>query len=272
MTIKKMPLIGIIGGCGPFATLDIERKILAATMLLCKPKCDQDFYPMITLNKTQLQDRLIAFYSDNKHLQQELISGINELFFFNVDIFLIACQSAHVFLEDSLQHLKKPKFINMIDTTIDRIKGFSLKQKKIGVLGTKVLYSSNQYQVKLKQRGIEAILPNNTLQEKLSLAISFIKMEGGRGSFDINGTDNSSEVIKSSINKGLSESVEYVKDSINYFIREGADKIILGCTELPLILPYLYNSFSNDIFIDSNSICAEAVVKYANKLEKAGDF
>lgn len=59
-----------------------------------------------------------------------------------------------------------------------------------------------------------------------------------------------------------------IKKAINYLSSMGCEHVILGCTELPLVLPHINIEEVKVELIDPNAILAESVVHLAGKLEQ----
>lgn len=275
MHFHPKPIIGLLGGCGPHATLDIERKILSATCSIKAPVNDQDYYPMVVSYNTQLQDRSQAKNDGGTDLIFQLKASIEQLVAFKADILLLTCQSAHVFLKDIQPVLDKVLFVSMIDVTIKRILSYPLKWKRIGLIGTDVLYGSKLYQTTLKSKGIDVVTPSRALQKRVMHAIYTIKTHGTDfltsfkgSSAPFNKEKNITNQFSSRVSETLNLSVQYIIDTINFLLDQKIDGIILGCTELPLLLPYLTAHFSENIFIDPNQLSAEQVVLHAFEMDR----
>ena len=247
--IQNKPVIGILGGCGPLATLDIENKLLSTMSVLLSTTKDQDYYPMIIFQSTQLSDRNQIKKQNNYILRKQLKLGIEKLILCKVDIILVACQSAHVFLDLSIT--KNVQFVNMIDTTVSKLMLNLPNLKRVGLLATDILCQSNLYQQKLQTYNIEVITPPRNLQEQLMKLIYVIKAQG---------TNVSS--IKT-INP-----MQQLEVLIDHMQQRNCDGIILGCTELPLLLSKIKPK-QREIIIDPNQLCAEEVIFIAQKLEQS---
>lgn len=271
------PVIGLLGGCGPYATLDIERKLLSATYTIVNPLIDQNYYPMIVSYNTQLPDRSKAKGNGRTELVFQLKESLEQLLSLNVNILLLTCQSAHVFLEDIQSNLGKVAFVSMIDVTIKKVLSYCPRWKRVGLIGTDILYSSNLYQDTLKNEGIEVIIPPQFLQKHVMQAIYSIKAHGVdffssslkssdiSSSGDIDGISNHTSLTRKEI---LAHSIQFIKDAISFIQDQGVDGIVLGCTELPLLLPYLSPYFPESILIDPNRLSAEQVILHAYEMEK----
>ena len=91
--------------------------------------------------------------------------------------------------------------------------------KKVGILGTPSTLNSKLYQKALSKRRIESIIPNNKQQKILDKIIR-----------NVLAGETKKKDIKRLIN---------IADSLRF---QGAEGILLGCTELPLIFPSEYSS------------------------------
>jgi aspartate racemase len=273
------PKIGLIGGCGPYATLDIEQKILLATRSFLSAAKDQDYYPMLISYNTQFLDRTQAKHSCEMELKNQIRASIENLICMNVDILLLACQSAHVYLNDIRPNLDKVVFLDIIKVTTKHILSSPQKWKRIGLMGTNVLYESKLYQTELKAHGVEVIIPSDSLQKHIMQVIYTIKMYGtsflttqfNDCHFNINSHKNRNASPHCVPLKKITDPLKHIISTINYLIDQKIDGIILGCTELPLLLPYLMHYFSENIFIDSNRLIAEEVILCASKIEKSSN-
>lgn len=110
--------------------------------------------------------------------------------------------------------------------------------RKLGLTGTKWLVESDVYPEKLKKRGVEWILPTPDERSEINRIIMTELVEG---------------VFKP-------ESVEYFREVIEKMKVAGCDAVILGCTEIPLIL----NDSNSPIpTLDSTRLLARAALRRA---------
>lgn len=151
--------------------------------------------------------------------------------------FIIICSNTGNKAADGVQKKIGIPILNIIDVTAKRIKtkGF----RKIGLLGTKITMEENFYKDKLtKKYGLEVIIPDKRERQVVS------------------------DIIYKELCKGIikKSSKKKIKKIIRNLIANGAEGIILGCTELPLIIE------QKDVRIpafDTTTIHAEAAVEYA---------
>jgi aspartate racemase len=110
--------------------------------------------------------------------------------------------------------------------------------KRLGVLGTRWLVDSEVYPEKLSARGIECVRPSAADR------------------------DASSRVIMEELVRGVfePEGVQLYRRIIGLMKREGCEAVILGCTELPLILNDLNSPLPT---LDSTRLLARAALRRA---------
>ena len=128
------------------------------------------------------------------------------------DIILLCTNTIHLVSNRITEDVKIP-FLHIAEATGDAIKHLGLK--KIGLLGTKFTMEKDFYtKVLTDQYGLEVIIPSDSDRQ---IVHDIIYNELVIGEFN----DSSREKCKEIINK-----LEI----------EGAEGIILGCTELPLLI------------------------------------
>lgn len=127
----------------------------------------------------------------------------------------IACNTAHVLLSQ-LQSVSKVPFISMIDETAGQV--YMDGRIKIGLMGTPSVIKYGLYQKALSKYDISVVIPSKEQIEMMEKVIRNI-LKGNKT------TDDRRNLIK-------------IADDLR---RGGAEGIILGCTELPLVFPEKYS-------------------------------
>lgn len=276
------PTIGILGGCGPLATLDIEQKILKAMQRLLHPLIDQDYFNMLVLNHTQFCDRNDVIIFNKKALFDEYLQAMKSLVSLGADVLLLACQTAHHYLPELQKFISVPIVDIVQEMAKFMSKSFST-DCKIGLLATEATNEKKLYQTALAPYGIEVVSPSAEIQKKLMEAIYIIKT-GVHLSDEYPELPNLchlridqsrySEFKQHPYRQVLVEKTfpnphETIKQATAYLAGKGCRQVILGCTELPLILPHIQNIEKIKVgLIDPNSIVAESIVCLAAALEK----
>ena len=280
MEHNMKPTIGIIGGSGPLATLDIEKKILSANLKLTNPLIDQDYFNLVVFNYSGTYDRndFVVFGRPDPLTQyNKYITSISAL---DVDLILLACNTAHMYLP-ALQEKTKIPIISIIEATANYLRLKHSKCSKAGLISTKATQEKKIYHDLLSRYDIEVVNVESSTQDSLMEAIYLIKAGVGlvheeaslkniRRSSSI-GIEQA-RVLKNHPYKQILLQEKFpnpsfiVKEAIEELKRKKCQHIIFGCTELPLVIPYLKKE-SDLHFIDPNSIIAEAIVETLIDLE-----
>lgn len=152
-----------------------------------------------------------------------------------VDGIVLCANTAHLFA-DKLQEAIKLPIIHIVDETAKAItkNGF----KKVGLLGTKFTMERDFYKDKLKEYGLEVLIPGQ--QETRDYIQHTIKEELGIGFINPETKTNYIAII-------------------NELIDSGAECIVLGCTEIPMLISQA--DFTIPVF-DTTKIHSEAIVEY----------
>ena len=196
--------IGIIGGMGPMATVELFRLIVANT----KSSADQDHIHIYIDNNTQISDRTQAILHGGKSPVPEIVASAEKLEQAGADLLLMPCNTSHYFI-DEIQRQVSLKIHNMIEETAAAV--YKAGYKKAGLLATTGTVKGRIYEKYSEKYGIEILSPDFEEQEILMRFI-YEGVKAGNTGFDVRG-----------INK--------VVDSLT---KRGAETIILGCTELPV--------------------------------------
>ncbi len=230
----------IIGGMGTLATTNFIVELNKKH----SPTKDQDFFNYILFNHAEIPDRT-AYILDQTAPSPlpALLEDIEKINILNPEFIVIACNTAHYFMEE-LQNATSIPIINMIQETVKAIPSLShykSTKKKVGLAGTEGTIANKLYQRELLSHGYEVILPTTDLQEKINRLIYYFVKEQGI------------------INHTLYE--EILED----FKQLGNDFTLLGCTELSLINSHdLIKKFP---IIDSEKILLDQTYQLAQKLK-----
>jgi aspartate racemase len=232
----KEKTIGILGGMGPEATIDLFTKIVKGT----KVKKDQDHLRILIDNNPKISDRTLAIQGKGPSPLPQLLQSAKLLQKAGADFIIIPCVTAHYYY-DSLQRKIKIPILHMVEETVKHIKKKFKGVRKIGLIATTGTIQTGLFQKALSLIGIDVILLNPYVQRHWVMEAIY----GKKG-------------IKAI---GPSESSRYLIVEVSQrLIRQGARAIIAGCTEIPLVLK------DGDLpvpVIDPISILAQAAIKEA---------
>ena len=226
-------IIGILGGMGPESTADFFLKIIKTTPV----KKDQDHLRIIVDNNPKIPDRTLALLGNSKHPLEEIKETIHNLEKAGVELIAMPCNTVHYYY-DELQRSTNIPIINMILETTAYIRRVFPNIKKMGILATTGTIKAGIYSEALKE--IEVIIPDEEEQEKVMNAIY-----GERG-------------IKAGYTQGSPR--KDMLEVAEVLIKKEAEAIIMGCTEISLVLNQKDLSVP---LIDPLQILAEVVVKKA---------
>ncbi len=227
-------VIGVLGGMGPEATIDLFHKIIKFTAV----EKDQEHLRIIIDNNPKIPDRTAAILGKGEDPLPALQNTAKNLEKAGADFIIIPCNTAHYFLSSIKKSVQIP-ILNMIEETVKEVRHKIPQVKKVGLLASMGIYKTGIYHQHLKKYNIEAIYPDDKSKDEVMKIIYAVK------------AGNLSEKVKGKILK-ISQKL----------IDEGAEIIIAGCTEIPLILK------GEDIpvpLIDPTKILAKAAVKKARK-------
>ncbi len=233
-----MKTIGIMGGMGPMATVDLMKKIIFAT----PASKDQEHIPMLVDNNSQIPDRTKAIMGQGASPAPEMVKTAKRLMMAGADFIIIACNTAHYFLPEILPQISIP-VLSIIDVTTNSAleKGF----KFVGLLATTGTVFTGLYQKKLEASGIQCITPPTDKQHLIDDMI-YQGVKANNENYD----------------------TRAVKELLAEMQNAGAEAFILGCTEVPVAVS-MYKLQGE--FIDATDELAKAAIKFA-KEEEANDI
>ncbi|MDF2950265.1 MAG: aspartate racemase [Sedimentibacter sp.] len=226
-----MKTLGIIGGMGPLATVDLYRRIVLRTKALK----DQDHIHVIIDSNTNIPDRTKAIIANGEDPTIELIKSARMLEAAGADFLIMPCNTAHYFIDVIKESVHIP-FVNMLEETVNYTYDKYGKYITVGIMATDGTIKSKIYEDYFKKLGIKTVVPEET-QEKI---MKFIY-----------------EVIKSG---RYDEGTDLFYECVSELKEKGADAFLLGCTELSSA-QYLFNFEGS--FINPIEVLTEASIKYA---------
>lgn len=202
--------IGILGGMGSYATLHFFSRILKAF-----PAEKEWERPRIVIdNRCTMPSRVRAYLYGEK--RQELVEmmaeSISILLRMGADTVILACNTAHLFLDEVkalLPETDRDKVINMIQMCADSLKREGNMARKFYLLATEGTIDSRIYQETFKLAGLEILCPCETEYPKMRRLIEAVKQNK----------------ITAPVKK---EFLQMLKEC-------SYQNIILGCTEFPVL-------------------------------------
>ncbi len=221
--------LAILGGMGPEAS-ELMYKTLIRMSIEKFGAVHNDQFPDIALFSVPVPD-FISDELSKKAALKMLKTKVKMVNPKDILCFSIACNTAHLLIRELQKETSVP-FVSMVDEMIKQVKkgGF----KKIGLMGTPTTLRTGLYDMAFEEAGIESVLPQQNQIDQLEKVIRSV----------IAGTNGKKEI----------EILVKIADSL---VSKGAEAIILGCTELPLVFPSKYKVQS----FNSISVLAEALLQ-----------
>ncbi len=224
--------IGILGGMGPAAALDLQAKILALT----PATRDDEHLPVVTWNVPQVPDRVAAIAGRGPSPLPAMAEGARALEAAGAQAVAIACNTAHHWAGD-LQAVLRVPLLHIVDAVAESIAARAARPACIGLLATRGTLASGFYGRRLEALGYAWITADEACQAAfVDTAIAAVKA-------------------------GHAEAArERFAAAAGHLATRGADLLLLGCTELPLASPG--TGFEAQC-LDANHALAESIVRFA---------
>lgn len=195
--------VGIIGGMGPLATCDLYTKIINNTKALT----DQEHLRIYIDNHSQVPNRTESILYGGENPVPYIVESGKKLISIGAQLLVMACNTSHYYIEEIQNQLTVP-VISMIDSTYQSVLKNGIK--KVAILATEGTIKARVYQ-KVFEQNIEVIVPSDE-EQNIVTDIIYNGVKAGKREYDTG-------VFQNLVKK---------------LMEQGAEKIILGCTELPL--------------------------------------
>ncbi len=242
-----MNVIGIVGGIGPFAGLDLCDKILSKTHV----STDQEHLPVVLVSVPEKIEDISRFLLGESDINPAyaVVEVIKKLQCADATHIAIPCNAMHApgifdVIKTQIEETEvKVRLLDMVDETILFIKTYHSDIRKIGVLSTTSTFKKKVYFNALKNIGFEPIRPSENVQKEIHEAVYNKKT----------GIKAQSTPITNRAKNSLVKGIRYLKHN-------GAEGIILGCTEIAYAIPY--KKLSDVLLFNTTRILIRALINY----------
>ena len=224
--------IGILGGMTPESTVTYYQHIF---------KRYHELFGDLDYPETIIYDVSFQRFSDWmgvedwESIEEALLSGLESLKAAGADFAIIATNTMHI-LFDRLQARSPLPLISIIDATAETIKGEGMGT--VGLLGTRFTMEKPFYRDGLAKHGIDALVPVKEERDYVDRVV-FEELTYGQT---------------------LLESRNGYLNIIEHLVERGAEGVILGCTEIPLLVTPEHTSVR---LFDTTIIHAEKALQHA---------
>lgn len=230
--IMKEKVVGILGGMGPEATIDIFAKITKET----KAKKNEDYLRVIIDSNPKMPSRQKAILEGTKSPGPAMAETAVNLEKAGADFIIIAANTAHYFFDDVKNAVNIP-VLHIINEAIKETTRVAPNIKKIGILASSGATRSKIYNNACDKFEVSVLDVPKKLQKQVQKSIYSFIFEGRN-----------------------EKNVKMMVNVADYLINQGAEALVMGCTEIPLIIG---NMKFNIPLIDPNEIIAKVAVKFA---------
>ena len=226
-----MKTVGIIGGLGPESTIDYYQRIIASYR---EQKRDGS-YPSIIINSVDLNKmRDLIQANELSKVVEYLAVELQRLARAGADFGVLSANTPHIVF-DEIRDISPIPLISIVEATRDAAAGLDLK--RVGLFGTRFTMQGRFFPEVFSRAGITLLVPDESQQAYIHERYM-------------------SELVNGIF---LPETRQRLLQIVDHMIeREGIEALILGGTELPLILP---DATHNGIpLLDTTRIHVERIV------------
>jgi len=231
-----MKTLGIIGGIGPESTIEYYRQTIASYR---RQKQDGS-YPQIIINSIDMK-KMLDFIEANElvRLMEYLLTEVQKLAKAGADLGLLASNTPHIIF-DELSRQSPIPLLSIVEAACEATKKLGLK--RVGLFGTRFTMQGRFYPDVFSRERITLIVPD--AEEQAYIHDKYMNEL-------VNG------IILTETRERLLNIVDRMK------AQESIEGLILGGTELPLILPQA--SHSGLPFLDTTRIHVECALAQMRK-------
>lgn len=238
--------IGVVGGVGPYAGLDLNRKIYEQ----CMACSDQDHVNVYLISAgghiPDRTDYLLRRQTQNP--ADGILAVLRQLDRLGVPVAAVPCNTSHagpIFsrVREGLQsEAAQIRLLHMIEELGRFLREQLPAARRIGVLATDGTVASNVYGECLRRYGLEVLYPDQGQQRRVHAAI----YDPDYG-------------IKANGQPVTARARRQVLEAFRALGARGADAVVLGCSELPLaVRPGMLEGCP---IVDSTAVLARALVR-----------
>lgn len=230
--LNNKPVLGILGGLGPMATAYFYELVTEHTVA----HADSEHIDIVISSRASTPDRTAFILGESEDDPREfMIEDAKRLQEWGCDFIAIPCNTAHYFYDSIADNVSIP-VLNIVEETAKFLNDEGIK--RVGLLATDGTVCSHTYEKYLKKFGIECIVPNPDDQKTVM------------------------HIIYDQIKEGRPADIQAFYGVVNNLKESGAQALILGCTELPLIGKQTH---LGPEFVDSLLVLARASILACGK-------
>jgi aspartate racemase len=210
LSAAREKTVGVIGGMGPEATVDFQRRLIAAV----PAHDDAGHIHVLVDNNPKIPSRIAALLEGGgEDPAPVLIAMAQGLERQGADFLVIPCNTAHYYLPAIAKAVSIP-LLDMVGLSIARLAALSRKPNKIGMLASPAVRKVGLYAACMHDAGFEALFPDEAGDEKILGVIRAVKANA--------------------VTREHRRDYAGVADSL---AKAGAEAFLIACTELSVLGP-----------------------------------
>lgn len=204
-----MKKLGLVGGTGPESTVPYYQGIVYGV----QKRVGEKFFPNLTIESINVFD-VLQLCNEEKYdeLTDYLMTAISNLVNSGADFVALSANTPHIVF-DKLQEKSNVPLVSIVEVTKDE--ALRLNKHKLGLLGTIFTMTGDFFKKPFADSGIQIIVPTVDEMEYVNHKIS-TELELG--------------IVKEETRNNFCKIIEHMKND------NDIEAVILGCTELPLLL------------------------------------
>lgn len=242
------PVVGVLGGLGPAATVTF----LDLLVRLTEADKDQDHVDAVVLQHSSVPDRTQAILHGAPSPGPVLARDAQLLEQMGVDFVVLPCNSAHAFIDEIAEGLSVDVLSivglsagQAVETAASRADDPG--PHTIGVFATEGTIAAQTYEKAVRERGARAWIPPGDMQADLTTII-YDQVKGGRP-----------------------VDVELLTRLVDRALAEGCDAVLFGCTELSIVYAEVEDLSERWEVVDSLETLAVATIERAGRHVRVWD-
>jgi aspartate racemase len=231
-----MKTLGILGGMGPLATSDFYRKVIDLT----PAQDDPDHIAVVMVANPRIPLRIAAWEGHGPSPVPALTVVARQLVAMGAGVIAMPCNTAHYWYAQLQAAVPHAQFLHIADEAMRAVAARHPQARHIGLLATHATVKMGLYQASTATfcpTGASILRLDDEAQNQCSASITAIKAGN------------------------LAQGAQALQPAVKALIAQGAEVIVLGCTELPLVMQSLSKAVP---LIDATETLAQAAIAACN--------
>ncbi|MDF3916232.1 aspartate/glutamate racemase family protein [Escherichia coli] len=223
-------LIGVLGGMGPAATVDLFNKFITFTAA----QRDQEHIPLLISSIPNIPDRTDALMHNGLSPLPIMRDYMHKLEDAGAECIIIPCNTAHYWFKE-LKDSCHIDILSIVETTINEVRDCG--KTRIGLLATDATLYMGLYQKGIESLGFTCVSPDSDGQKRVMESIYSLKAGN------------------------ILHAQQLMNEQAETLFSLGAEILVLGCTEIPVILSEAIKEHPSR-YIDSTASLVRAGIKW----------